>query len=156
MAEKSNGQNNMSDGAEESSEIKETDIVFDCPHCGKSLAIDYRGAGLTIPCTDCGKPVQVPIPEGMEVTDLDSSEEEQEIRILNLRRALSAAEQKIQFLSAEVEELTNRRDALEKVKTQNIYKFGMILEKTGAIQKALEDCLKALQKINEIAREETG
>jgi len=146
----------MSDGADESAEIKETDIVFDCPHCGKSLAIDYRGAGLTIPCTDCGKPVQVPIPEGMEVTDLDSSDEEQEIRILNLRRALSAAEQKIQLLAAEIEELTNRRDALEKVRTQNIYKFGMILEKTGAIQKALEDCLKALQKIAEIAREETG
>jgi len=146
----------MSDGPDESAEIKETDIVFDCPHCGKSLAIDYRGAGLTIPCTDCGKPVQVPIPEGMEVTDLDSSDEEQEIRILNLRRALSAAEQKIQLLAAEIEELTNRRDALEKVRTQNIYKFGMILEKTGAIQKALEDCLKALQKIAEIAREETG
>ena len=81
----------MTERADEPAEIKETDIVFDCPHCSKSLAIDYRGAGLTIPCTDCGKNVQVPIPEGMEITDIDSSEEEQEVRILNLRRSLAAA-----------------------------------------------------------------
>ena len=56
----------MTDAVEESSEVKETDIVFDCPHCGKSLAIDYRGAGLTIPCTDCGNYVEVPIPDGMD------------------------------------------------------------------------------------------
>ena len=28
----------------EEAEIRDTDIVFDCPHCGKNLVIDYRGA----------------------------------------------------------------------------------------------------------------
>ena len=52
-------------------EIRDTDIVFDCPHCGKSLVIDYRGAGLQINCSECGEPALVPIPDGMELTDLD-------------------------------------------------------------------------------------
>lgn len=145
----------MTDRPDESTEIKETDIVFDCPHCGKSLAIDYRGAGLTIPCTDCGKNVQVPIPEGMEITDIDSSEEEQEIRVLNLRRSLAAAEQKIEQLSSEVEEMTTRREMLEKVRTDHISKFGLIMERVTVIQKSLEEIHKALNKIAEVAREES-
>ena len=96
----------MADTPNETAEIKETDIVFDCPHCGKSLAIDYRGAGLTIPCTDCGQEVEVPIPEGMELTDIDSSDEEQEVRILNLRRSLAAAEFRVEQLEAQVAALT--------------------------------------------------
>lgn len=34
--------------ADGATEIRDTDIVFDCPHCGHNLAIDYRGAGLQI------------------------------------------------------------------------------------------------------------
>ena len=30
----------------DAAEIRDTDIQFDCPQCGKSLVIDYRGAGL--------------------------------------------------------------------------------------------------------------
>ena len=59
--------NNGEDG------ILDTDIVFDCTFCGKSLAIDYRAAGLSVPCSDCGKLVAIPIPDGMELTDLDST-----------------------------------------------------------------------------------
>jgi hypothetical protein len=35
-------------------------MVFECPHCGKSLAIDERGAGMMITCPDCQERVQVP------------------------------------------------------------------------------------------------
>ncbi len=38
----------MVDEPQESAEIRESDIVFDCPHCGKSLAIDFRGAGQVV------------------------------------------------------------------------------------------------------------
>jgi len=146
----------MADNTDDSAEIKETDIIFDCPHCGKSLAIDYRGAGLSIPCTDCGKIVEVPIPEGMELSDIDSSDEEQEIRILNLRRSLSAAEARIEQLESEIEALHSRRENLEKTRTDNMFKFGMILEKIGIIQKTLTDVGKILQEISKIARENKG
>lgn len=41
-------------------EIGPQDIVFNCPRCGKSLTIDHRGAGLMVPCPDCGSQVMVP------------------------------------------------------------------------------------------------
>jgi len=44
-------------------QVPETDILFECPHCQKSLSIDRRGAGLIIACTVCQLPVTVPIPE---------------------------------------------------------------------------------------------
>ncbi len=98
--------------------IKESDIIFDCPHCGKSLAIDYRGAGLTIACSDCGKEVEVPIPDGMEIEDVDSSPEDQEVRILQLRRSLQHAHNRIVELEHAVEDLLQRRDALEREQTE--------------------------------------
>ena len=142
----------MSEMPQDGAEIKDTDIVFDCPHCGKSLAIDYRGAGLMIPCTDCGKNVQVPIREGMEITDVDISDEEKEARIVNLRRSITASEMRIKQLEAEVEELTVRRDQLEKVRAENMFRFGTILEKTGSIQKSLEEIAVALHRISESAK----
>jgi transcription elongation factor Elf1 len=142
----------MADIPQSGADIKDTDIVFDCPHCGKSLAIDYRGAGLMIPCTDCGKNVQVPIPEGMEITDVDISDEEKEGRIVNLRRSLAGSEMRIKQLEAEIEELTVRRDQLEKVRAENMFRFGTILEKTGVIQKSLEDIAVALHRISESAK----
>jgi len=140
--------------SDDSTEIKETDIVFDCPHCSKSLAIDYRGAGLTIRCIDCGSDVQVPIPEGMELADIDSTEEEQEIRILNLRRLLSTSEYRIKQLETEVEELNSRRETLEKDHADNMYRFGTILEKLGVISKAVEEISNALDKTSKVAKRE--
>jgi len=132
---------------DESSEIKETDIVFDCPHCGKSLAIDYRGAGLTIPCTDCGKTCEVPIPEGMEITDIDSSDEEQEMRILNLRRSLSAAEHRIDQLETEIEELHARREVLEREHAEHTAQQGVSEDAIHALREALADAVAALSRL---------
>ena len=134
-------------------EIKETDIVFDCPFCGKSLAIDYRGAGLSIPCSDCGKRVDVPIPDGLDISDIERTDEEKEVLLQNVRRSLIAAESRITSLESEIEELNHRRDDLEKTRTDNIYRFGAISEKCGVIQKALDDLSEALRKIVEIARQ---
>jgi predicted RNA-binding Zn-ribbon protein involved in translation (DUF1610 family) len=41
-------------------ELQPTDIIFECPQCGKSLAIDVRGAGYLVKCPDCGTQLQVP------------------------------------------------------------------------------------------------
>jgi transcription elongation factor Elf1 len=136
-------------------EIQDTDIIFDCPNCGKSLAIDYHGAGLNIPCTDCGKLVEVPIPEGMEIADIDSNQEEQTIVVLNLRKSLAEAADKIQHLTDEVHELNSRREALEKIRTDQIYRFGAIVEKTGVIQKSMDDIAEAIRKIADICKQDT-
>ena len=127
-------------------EIKETDIVFDCPYCGKSLAIDYRGAGLTIQCSDCGKDVPVPIPEGMELADIDSSEKEQETRIIRLRKSLAAAEFKIKQLESEMKEVNSRREILEKIRARNMFRFGSIHEKIGVIQMSMKKISESAQQ----------
>ena len=140
----------MADTPDEVADIKETDIIFDCPHCGKSLAIDYRGAGLAIPCTDCGKEVEVPIPEGMELTDIDSSDEEQEIRILNLRRSLAAAEFRVEQLEAQVAVLTEAKNAAADAPADT--RIRQILQMLDTLEAQNESVEKSIRAIREVAK----
>ena len=142
----------MADVPETEVDLKETDIIFDCPHCGKSLAIDYRGAGLTIQCSDCGKDVQVPIPEGMELDDIDSSEEQQEIRIMHLRKSLSEARERIRLLETAVDELTSRREELEKGRSDSMYRIGQISENMDIIEGSFKTALHAIRDIKAVCK----
>ncbi len=141
-------------GFENENEVKDTDIVFDCPYCSKSLAIDYRGAGLTIQCSDCGSDVQVPIPDGMELNDIDSSSEEQEVRIMHLRRSLSASQQRIQQLESEIDGLNARRKVLERTRTEGLYRIGEIVERAAFLDSLLQEATKTASKLFELCREE--
>lgn len=143
----------MVNAVDESTDIKETDIVFDCPHCGKSLAIDYRGAGLTIPCTDCGNHVEVPIPEGMDIVDIDSTEEEQEIRIRNLRKSLAAAENRISELEEELDSVISRREALEAARSHALELQKTIRDSMAGARHALDELTRALSAIEGATRE---
>ena len=121
-------------------DIKATDLVFDCPHCGKSLAIDYHGAGLTIQCTDCQKDVMVPIPEGMEVTDFDTDEKDRELQILHLRRSLTTAEDRIKSLQQE-------RESDSRARTGDADRFKNISDSVMKIEAMLEELQKLCQTI---------
>ena len=79
-------------------QIQDTDIVFDCPHCGHNLCIDYRGAGLQITCSECGEPVLVPIPDGMKISDLDLDAGELLKQLFATRRLLQRAEARAEAL----------------------------------------------------------
>ncbi len=79
-------------------EIRDTDIVFDCPSCGKNHVIDYRGAGLPINCSECGKEILVPIPSGMEIGDLDLDVGEALKQLFATRRNFQKAELEVQAL----------------------------------------------------------
>lgn len=43
--------------------VTEDDITFDCVHCDYLLVADKRGAGMTVTCPGCGRPVTVPKPK---------------------------------------------------------------------------------------------
>ena len=137
----------------EQDEIKETDIVFDCPHCGKSLAIDYRGAGLTITCSDCGNDIEVPIPEGMEIGDVDSTLEDQELRVIHLRRSLQHAQDRILGLENAVEDLLQRRDELEREQTKYRWQRAALEERLGLVETAIEGLRNAFQQLAEQLRD---
>lgn len=97
--------------ADNAADIGDTDIVFDCPHCGHNLVIDYRGAGLQINCTECGQPVSVPIPEDMSIADLDVEPGEILKQLFKTRRMLRDAENKIVELDGELD-AANRRETV--------------------------------------------
>ncbi len=144
----------MIHGPDTDVDIKDTDIIFDCPHCAKSLAIDYRGAGLTIKCSDCGGDVQVPIPDGMELDDLDRPLEDQELQIIQLRRSLIKAQDRIADLESAIEDLMERRDSLERERSGQALRMGSVLEKVGVINTALKDITKALEAVSALCRNE--
>ncbi len=62
----------MEENASTESTFNNTDIFFECPRCGKSLAIDEKGAGMYISCPDCGLRVQVPQAEAASESDDDA------------------------------------------------------------------------------------
>ena len=99
------------DGAE----IRDTDIVFDCPHCSKTLVIDYRGAGLQISCSECGEDVLVPIPDGMELADLDMDPGEILKQLFATRRNYQKAETQVQELKARLVSLQETLTVVQQV-----------------------------------------
>lgn len=98
-----------------SAEINDTDIVFDCPHCGHSLCIDYRGAGLQITCSECGEAVLVPIPDGMKIDDLDLDPGEILKQLFATRRNLQRAEARAEALEVRLAEVAERLAAIQEV-----------------------------------------
>ena len=104
----------------EEADIRDTDIVFDCPHCGKNLVIDYRGAGLQINCSECGETVLVPIPDGMELRDLDLDPGEILKQLFATRRNYQKAELKIQELKARLVQLQETLGVMQEVVAEGL------------------------------------
>ena len=100
------------DNSENGTIIRDTDIVFDCPHCGHNLAIDYRGAGLQINCVRCGESVLVPIPDGMKIDDLDIEPGEILKQLFKTRRDLQKQELRAEGLEEQVRGLVERNSML--------------------------------------------
>ena len=108
------------DNTENGTIIRDTDIVFDCPHCGKNLVIDYRGAGLQIHCSECGESVLVPIPDGMELADLDLDPGEILKQLFATRRNYQKAELQIQALKARLVQLQETLGVMQEVVAEGL------------------------------------
>jgi hypothetical protein len=121
------------------------DIVFDCPHCGKSLAIDTRGAGLMINCPECQQDVQVP---GMPLSERQPDEGSPVAQVSNSAdrsEALDASHAKIERLVASLEEVRERRRYLEKIRSDNMARFELISKDLVTIQNAIDRIVAILQ-----------
>lgn len=120
------------------------DIVFDCPHCGKSLVIDMQGAGLTINCPECRQFAQVP---GVPLTErqAEAEPEAQATGPVALSEALEASRKKIERLVASLEEVRDRRRYLEKVRSDNMARFELISKDLVTIQNAMDRIVAILQ-----------
>ena len=141
----------MADHAKKASrQAAVNEIVFDCPHCGKSLSIDPRGAGLMIKCPECQQDVQVP---GVPLSERQAAEAGPAAAPpadpADLSEALNASQLKIERLVASLEEVRERRRYLEKVRSDNIARFELISKDLVTIQNAMDRIVAALLPVGE-------
>ena len=135
-----------------SDEIRSSDIVFNCPSCEKSLAIDRRGAGLTIACPDCGNKIEVPIPDNMDVSDIDSSDEDKAVRIIHMREVISQSQEQIMALESELKDVAMRRDVLETIRTENAIRFDVLQHEVEVIQRSLLRISEVLSSVSDAGK----
>lgn len=134
-------------------EIREGDILFDCPHCGKNMAIEAAGAGLMVPCADCGRQVQVPIPDAatpaapVAAPRPFNGAEDPQVLIEQLDAALAMANQQNDRLIAEKEALQERRAFLEHLRVNNATRLEQAARELESIQDALDRTMALLAEI---------
>jgi hypothetical protein len=140
----------MPDQAAEPAEVAGADIIFECPNCGKSLAISSRGAGLTVACPGCRERIQVPnlpaVPAEGEAEPVAADPRDQ--RIEELTTALEGAHNKIERLVESLEETRSRRKFLEEVRVENMDRFDAISRELGAIQASLDRIVATIQQVD--------
>lgn len=128
-------------------EIMPSDIVFDCPQCGHNLVVDYRAAGLQVPCPDCGAIIQAPIPDGMQLEDLDSDPGELLQQLLQSRRMLVKADAVAQQMGDKVvaltEELAHCRATLQTVRAR----LAALEEANLEIAKTYQNVMQSLAEV---------
>ena len=134
-------------------QIPATDIVFECPYCGKSLSIDQRGADLVIACTACQQMVTVPIPEGMELSDIDLPPEEQEAQLSNMRVMLGQAQKRIAELTEENLHLTERVDAADRAMAGRARRLTDLRMLATSIQKNQAEAAELLTRLRRLIDE---
>jgi predicted RNA-binding Zn-ribbon protein involved in translation (DUF1610 family) len=140
--------------AAEDADIRPTDILFNCPHCGHSLCIDCRGAGLLTNCTECSKEILVPIPEGMNVEDLDLTKDQTIGQLFYTRRMLARAEQRISELEEVIASLKERRSAMEKTRMTTLHHCADISNLCQSIQRSQGETAATLNRMLEIIASE--
>lgn len=134
-------------------QIPATDIVFECPYCGKSLSIDQRGAGLVIACTACQQMVTVPIPEGMELSDIDLPPEEQEAQLSNMRVMLGQAQKKIADLTEQNLHLTEQVDSFERANAGRARRLAELRTLGHSLQKTQAEAADLIARLRRLLDE---
>lgn len=152
------------DEPEKSDDVRATDIVFNCPHCEHSLAIDRDCAGITLPCPECRHDIIVPLEstaseepsagESDEVPPLDElSIAEALSRIAELENELALKNDQIKTLMTELEELRFRRTYLEKARSENSRMVLNISSQLSVLQSSIEQLNEILSATEQDASE---
>ena len=118
-------------------EFHEDDIFFECPHCGKSMAIERHGMGLTIQCPSCGGLVKVPKISEDPVAAADAVA----LPPAALSSVLEENQTHIEQLQAQIAALSEVKTALESMQTEQEKQL-MALE---------TDFLEIQQAVNQLA-----
>lgn len=128
-------------------EIDDTeDILFACGSCGKSLVIERGGAGLTIHCPDCGSELQVPIPEDVDLAEIDKSI----TAALDLTKSADTVSFNLDVLPPELQtQVQSMLAEIEELRQQLAFQE-FNLKSLSALKQELNVIETAFQKIREI------
>ncbi|MDA3873560.1 MAG: hypothetical protein PF795_06340 [Kiritimatiellae bacterium] len=122
------------DSALDTTQFTDDDIIFECPFCTKSMAIDKRGMGLTINCPQCDGLVRVPtVSESTEATP-DSVT----MPVEGLADALDESRDEIDELKQKISDLEDLRESLEKQSSLQEEKLSLLRREFSNIQSALD------------------
>ncbi len=132
-------------------EITDRDIVFECPACGKSLVIDKQGAGLVINCTDCGAELQVPAAEDEASGPEPASDEP----LPDISTVLSDCREQMQALEAELRDLRQRRDTLEKRHALTVQGIQSLKRQMAILRASFEEIEDILRSVDAASAAET-
>ena len=127
------------------------DILFECGQCGKSLAIDCRGAGLNIRCPHCDSELEVPIPEGFDLAELDkvisesagSDEDIKKTAPDAAAAALSGAAEQINLLKAELKTVRAQQQ-------NSTLPNADVFKAAKAVHSQIDELRKSLDKLDEL------
>lgn len=129
--------------------LEGSDILFECGQCGKSLAIDCRGAGLNIRCPQCDSELEVPIPEGFDLAELDkaisesvASDEEIKVSMPGVNAAVTEAIDDIAALKLKTE-LGSVRTQRQDIPRQN----ADMLKAIKTVKKQIDELSKVLDDL---------
>ena len=119
------------------------DIFFDCPRCGKSLAIDRRGAGLIVRCPACGLRMQVPMPESQD----EVSAEVPPPVLAATQTHKIAPDTEVSRIAYDHEEAEIWRRRMERMRVDFLTKVERIREEIALIQAGLDRMVDILQDV---------
>ena len=117
-----------------STEFTDDDIIFECPFCGKSMAIDKRGMGLTISCPKCEGLVRVPTVSESTGGSPDSVS----MPIEGLADALEESRKEIDEMKKKLAAVENLRLKLEEQSREHEEKLTVLRREFGKIHSALD------------------
>jgi len=124
----------MSEENTEKTEFTDDDIIFECPFCSKSMAIDKRGMGLTINCAQCNGMVRVPTVS----EQTDSTPHSLNMPVEGLADALNESRDEIEILKQRISALETLRGKLEKKTSVQEEKLTSLRREFGNIQSTLD------------------
>jgi len=133
------------EGTDHTEDIRDDDIVFNCTHCGKSLAIEGRAVGMVVSCPDCRNEIIVPSRVHIlnEKGPIELTPDE---RTKALSNALQESQADIRRLSAHLREVRKRRKYLEKLRADNISRLEQIAAEHAVLQSSIERIANILQE----------
>lgn len=124
----------MTDPIIDKTEFTEDDIIFECPFCSKSMAIDKRGMGVTINCPQCSGMVRVP----MVSESTEGSPDSVNMPVEGLADALDESRDEIDELRQKISDLESLRAKMEQHCSLHEQKLTSLRREFGSIQSALD------------------